>query len=312
MNWATISMIVVTSVVINCGTVNAGRIASSAGAIAFISQRDGGVQHIFLRNPAGTAITQLTSGPYPDNSFSWSPDGTKLAFWRSEDGEAIYTMSVGGSNLKRLSPSAGRDIFPSWSPDGTKLVFCHVIDPGSGPPNQIIDIMMMDAGGTNVQTVLANNAFNMEPRWSPDGSKILFVSTLGNDGVQIYTMTPTGTNITDLTNAPWTINGDPAWSPDGSKISFASNRVTGKINIFIMNSDGSEVQQTTNFAEPAEAEDPGWSPDGTKISFEYVGDDYQSNPNTNAQVWVMNPDGSDQENTGQQCANFACSPRWQP
>lgn len=287
------------------------RAATSVAPIAFIAPSSDGVPHIFLMSPNGKATTQLTSGPYPDKSYSWSPDGTKLAVWRGEDGEAIYIMNADGSGMQRLSPSPSYDIFPNWSPDGTRLAFCHVLDPGSGPPHQIIQIDVMNTDGSNVQTLLSNNSFNMEPRWSPDGSKIVFMSTLGGDGVQIYTMNADGSDITELTDVG--NNGDPAWSPDGSQISFGSSRVSNELNIFTINADGSNLKQITNFVEPVEAGDTAWSADGKIIAFEHdVGGDYQSYSNAPAQVWLMNSDGSQQQTTGEDCCAVGCSPRWQP
>jgi TolB protein len=139
------------------------------------------------------------------------------------------------------------------------------------------------------------------------------MSTLGGNGVQLYTMGADGSNVTALTHVPQSVNGDPAWSPDGSKIVFGSNRVSGQLNIFIMNADGSNVRQITNFVEPEEAGDSGWSPDGSKIAFEYdLNGDYQSDPTALAQVWIMNPDGTDQQNSGQPCSAVGCCPRWRP
>jgi Tol biopolymer transport system component len=310
MNWSKVWLTVVIAASGSSASVRATAAALDP-PIAFIAPSSGGVPHIFLKSPNSNAPTQLTSGPYPDNSYSWSPDGTKLAVWREEDGEAIYTMNADGSGIQRLSPSPSYDIFPNWSPDRTRLVFCHVLDPGSGPPHQIVQIDVMSTDGSNVQTLLSNDTFNMEPRWSPDGSKIVFMSTLGGDGVQIYTMNADGSDITELTDVG--NNGDPAWSPDGSQISFGSSRVSNELNIFTMNADGSNLKQITNFVEPAEAGDTAWSTDGTRIVFERdVGGDYQSNPNAQAQVWVMNSDGSDQQTMGENCSAVGCSPRWQP
>ena len=224
-------------------------VVRNPGTIAFFSSRDG-VDHIYLMRADGTGVTQLTSGPYPESSLSWSRDGTKLAFWRQQDGEAIYTMNADGSNVERLSPSPGYDIFPSWSPDGTRLVFTRIVSPpANAQALPITEIMIMNADGTNIQTILDDNTFNTEPRWSPDGSKILFMSDIGGNGVQIYTMNTDGTNLVALTNAG--NNGDPAWSPDGSKIAFGSNREGGgKLDIFTMNADGSGVTQLTHFLSP--------------------------------------------------------------
>jgi len=285
---------------------------NNTGAIAFFSARDG-VNHIYLMNADGTDVTQLTSGPFPESSLSWSRDGTKLAFWRQQDGEAIYTMNADGSNEQRLSPSPGYDIFPSWSPDGTQLVYTRIVSPPANAQQlPITQIMIMNADGTNVRSILNNNMFNTEPRWSPNGSKILFMSAIGGNGVQIYTMNTDGTNLTALTNVG--TNGDPVWSPDGSKIAFGSNREGGgKLDIFTMNADGSGVQQLTHFLPPDEAGDTGWSSDGSQIAFEWdIGSDDQSNPNAYAEVWVMNADGTNPASTGQQCSGVGCSPRWQP
>jgi dipeptidyl aminopeptidase/acylaminoacyl peptidase len=84
-----------------------------------------------------------------------------------------------------------------------------------------------------------------EPRWSPDGSKVVFVT--GRDGAtEIYVMKADGTGLTRVTDHP----GDdfsPAWSPDGTQIAFASDR-DGDAEIFVAKSDGTDVIQLTDNA----------------------------------------------------------------
>jgi Tol biopolymer transport system component len=252
----------------------------------------------------------LTTECYP----SWSPDGSKIVFQRQEGGAAIYLMNADGSNQHRLSPTPAQDVRPSFSPDGSKIVFTHVVTPPTGASEiPDTDISSMNIDGSNVHTILkSNGTFNVEARWSPDGTKLVFMR--GKNGVsqQIYTMNSDGTDLTQLTNTG--ANGDPFWSPDGSRISFGSNREGGgKLNIYSMKPDGSDVLQLTHFLPPYESGDTSWSPDGSLIAFEVDnGGSGQSNPNAEAEVWIVQADGSSQANTHQSCAGVGCSPRWQP
>jgi Tol biopolymer transport system component len=171
----------------------------------------------------------------------------------------------------------------------------------------------MDQNGNDIKVVIPDaGTFNIEPRYSPDGSKFVFMS--GRDhGQHIYVANTDGSNIKKITDKG--ANGDPFWSPDGSRISFGSNREGGgKLNIFTMKPDGSDVKQITHFLPPYESGDTSWSPDGKYIVFEWdVDGKGQSDPNARAEVWIVPSDGSGEPvSTGQPCAGVGCSPRWQP
>ena len=283
------------------------------GVIAFVLGDRNGDNHIYTMNIDGSGVTDLANCLKGECYPSWSPDGTKIVFQRQEDGVGIYVMNADGSHIQRLSPIPGYDFRPSWSPDGSQIIFNRVTNPPILPsqvPN--VAIMVMSSNGANTRTILeANGTYNLEPQWSPDGSKIVFMS--GLDGTQqIYTMNPDGTNVTKITNKG--VSGDPVWSPDGSRISFGSNREGGdNLNIFTMNPDGTDVKQVTHFLPPYEAGDTSWSPDGTRIIFEWdVGGKHQSDPHVRAEIWIVNINGTGETSTGQPCSAVGCSPRWQP
>ena len=179
----------------------------------------------------------------------------------------VGKMDADGSNVTLLHLGSN----PAWGPGYTRIAFNYT----SGIPGQ--DIWTMNADGTGAMPVTTDGT-NFVPSFSPDGSKIAFVSTR-TGSYQIFTMNADGTNQKQLTNVAG--NTYPSWSPDGTKIMFGSSR-SGNDDIFVMNADGSNVQQLTT--------DPGvdaaavWSPDGKQIAYE--------NLKAGCDIMIMRADGS--------------------
>jgi Tol biopolymer transport system component len=142
------------------------------------------------------------------------------------------------------------------------------------------DIYVIYSNGTGSKQITTATGADLDPAWSPDGSKIAFASERDGD-FEIYSMGSTGENPVRLTRNSAS-DSRPAWSPDGSRIAFVSNR-DGNSEIYVMNADGTnQVRLTSNVAADS---DPDWSPDGTRIAF--------SSEREIGGIWVMNADGSD-------------------
>jgi len=99
----------------------------------------------------------------------------------------------------------------------------------------------MNADGTQVRQLTDNDVWEAFPTWSPDGTRIAFVS--GRDGDdEIFVMNADGTQVHQLTDND-AVDGRPAWSPDGTRILFTSGS-GDDYEIFVMNADGTEVYST--------------------------------------------------------------------
>ena len=225
--------------------------------IVFASSRGDTGDQIFLMDPDGRNITQVTfdSGPirrYP----SISPNGDRIAFSSGEWGSMnIYLINPDGSDLVKLTDLAGDEWTPKWSPNGITIVFSATLDGDD-------EIYSINVDGTNLTRLTNIESRDRAPCWSPDGTKIAFQSDRDGD-FDIYTMNPDGSEATRLTENS-SSDMTPSWSPDGKKIAFRSDR-DGNDEIYIMNSDGSEPINLTNSA--GNDYGPNWSPDGKNIVY---------------------------------------------
>lgn len=267
--------------------------------IAFNSDR-GGNSDIYIMNVDGSHVQQLTRDPFAnlyylrtalDQMPTWSPDGTHIAFVSGRDNgmmtyvnHDIYIMDWNGSNVKRITTDSADEATPRWSPNGKLIIYAgeSYISVQGPIQNPNWDIYTMNADGSH-QVQLTNDPANeLEPAWSPDGTKVVFISDINGKNSDLYTMNADGSDIKQLTKDSANEFG-PEWSPDGKQIVFNSDR-NGNVQLFMINIDGSNlIQLTTDKSNSAYAM---WSPDGKHIVFESDRDSGHAN------IYVMNTDGS--------------------
>ena len=111
---------------------------------------------------------------------SWSPDGGRIAFARSDGNAhvAIVTADADGSNEQTVFESsevrAGGYIDVSWSPDGTRIAIVGLVIPGGKvSPYDSLSVSFVDADGSDPPRLIASLGSNARGlSWSPDGSRI--------------------------------------------------------------------------------------------------------------------------------------------
>ncbi len=283
--------------------------------IAFISTyRHEGDDGIYLMGADGSNPQLITS---PEvfraydisyvRSLGWSPDGNNISFVVALPGAtnaSLYTINANG--LTDLSDeSVVIYVNPAWSPDSSRIAF-----------GTVFDLFVMNADGSNVQSLVHRGVNFGEIQWSPDGNQIVFVSFKDKNN-DIYIINADGSNLVNLTQAEGN-DFSPVWSPDGSQIAFVSDREDPTCSafncnweIYVMNADGSNLRNLTNSAGADFV--PMWSPDGKYIAFVTYRDGAACNDITtcNSEIYVMNADGSEPRNLSQD-EKYNMGPEWRP
>lgn len=130
------------------------------------------------------------------------------------------------------------------------------------------DIWLMDmALPENPTQITTDPANDVEPRWSPDGSRILFSSTRGNSGGvnDIWTMNADGSDAKRLAGWPESYEWGAVWSPDGKWVAFATTRDV-KYEIYVLPTDQSAEPLNLTQNDYLDSY-PDWSPDGRWLVF---------------------------------------------
>ena len=161
-------------------------------------------RNICAINITGSNDIEVINDQNMVTSFSWSPDGSKLLFIGQQDLEFhlepelyLFTIDADGTNQKQLTDNLYRQLStwnysPSalWSPDGNRIVFtANTKDSG-------VSIYVMDANGSNVESIVNGISYCNLYDWLPDSNKIFYYAY--SDGYCI--MDPDGSNRVILSN----------------------------------------------------------------------------------------------------------------
>ncbi len=207
---------------------------------------------IYSAKADGSDLRRLTANDAYDAEATVSPDGSRVVFTSTRDGDIeLYTMSVDGSDVRRVTRRIGYDGGAFFSPDGRRLVwramypetaadtadYLRLLGQRLVRPSRL-ELWVADADGSGARQVTRLGGANFAPFFHPDGRRIVFASNQPDPrsrNFDLYLVGLDGSGLERVTTSP-DFDAFPMFSPDGKRLVFASNRSAareGETNIFI-------------------------------------------------------------------------------
>ncbi len=198
---------------------NGGRIAFQRGLGPAVYQNK--VIAIFVMRADGTHARQITQqgadptvdAPYEDQTPTWSPTGDRLAFERfrrSTDHQAIFTVRLDGTGLRRITPWRLDASQPDWSPNGRWIAFRT-----QESSDRHGDIALVRPSGNRLHIITSGSGKWQSCSFSPNGKRITAGHAPGHGAAgnaDVYTMKVDGTDLQNITNSNrW--ESAPDWGP---------------------------------------------------------------------------------------------------
>ena len=172
------------------------------------------------------------------------------------------------------------------SPDGGEVAF-----------DLLGDLYVVPIGGGEARAISTGHAWDMQPRYSPDGSEIAFTSDRGG-GDNIWTVRRDGSVPRQITKEDFRLLNQADWSPDGNYIvarkHFTSSRSLGSGEMWLYHRSGGDkgtgVQMTKARTKQKDTNEPAFSPDGRYLYFSddaTAGATFDYSKDVNGQIYVI-------------------------
>lgn len=245
----------------------------------------------------GTALAQDQTPPDPQlEQDALAPAGVDpanapadSARGRAKPGEATDTAKWdvnaphGPTRTIRFSTDEGTWLDVDVSPDGRQLAF-----------SLLGDIYLLPVAGGSATRITSGPAWDVQPRFSPDGREIAFTSDRGG-GNNLWRMRTDGSNAVQVTSEDFRLLNNPAWTPDGQFIigrkHFTGERSLGAGELWMYHvAGGSGVQLTKQKNDQQDLGEPAVSPDGRYVYFSEdvtPGPHFQYNKNPHATIYAI-------------------------
>lgn len=206
---------------------------------------------IFMSDLSGKIVKQLTNTPGYDAEAVISPDGKKMLFTSTRNGDLdLYIMDLKSGKTTQITRELGYDGGAWFSPDGKQIIwrasrpktdeevkeYKELLKEGLVAPTRM-EVFIANADGSNARQVTSLGQANWAPNFMPDGRVIFCSNHEYKRGFpfNMYTMNADGSSIEKISRDKG-FDAFPMFSPNGKKIVFCSNRNNGgtrDTNVFV-------------------------------------------------------------------------------
>ena len=191
----------------------------------------------------------------------------------------IYAINADGSGNIRMIQTDVSLNHHAWSPDGLRFAAVGYASTTTW------SIYVFDADGINLTRLTStSDVWDIDPAWSPDGSRIVFTRNYPSQNrEELWMMNADGSE------AHWigVEGGSAKWSPSGTRLIYHSlKQAIGNYEIYTCNVDGTDEARLTSTSSGEIT--PVWSPDSSQIAFTRVDDDLNHEPETGNQFTIWN------------------------
>lgn len=290
------------------GQPNGGIQGSTKDIILFISVRTG-TGEVWAINASGEEEPfRLTGSGAQAQTPAWSPDGREFVFSLSYITTApLYRARIDNQTLldaegkavyfREFDNSEGSNFAPSWSVND-RIAF-H-----SDRDHEEFEVYTCDLNGTDLVRLTNNEWSDNSPKWSPDGTELVFSSNRDDGTPDIFVMRADGSDVRQITeSAEGWASLAPEFSPDGTTIVYVLQDPEGDRDIYAMDAQGRNHRRLTD--DGWGHHHPTWSPDGTMIAYER----FAKEPVPD--VWIMNADGTGKRRLTDD-DDYDAQPAWSP
>src|SRR5208282_257321 len=185
---------------------------------------------------------------------------TRIAFVSSRSGnKEIWMMDYDGQEQQQLTRARTIAVTPRWSPDDSRIAYTCLA--------RTFQICMYSMELGRQVAFQHYGGTNSSPSWSPDGTKLMFMSSVGGSPNIYEADSSSGLNLKRITTSGGP-DTSPVWNPKtGQQVAFVSGR-GGLPQLFLMNADGTSVEKV-DLPDMGYMVDPDWSPNGQLLAFSW-------------------------------------------